>query len=159
MNLYVAGAALGATASAAVLAAWVFGSGGNFTGGGRSSGAEKARPLDVQIAPYMARIEYQGGSSALVPISIAFRVDTRDAGMELCRELSRVQREVTIFMKQNIGARFSWQSVATSDLDGRLAGHINGVLGKSLVRKVFVAAGDKGIGEWPTNCTRLAQAR
>ena len=79
MNLYVAGAALGVTTSAAVAAVWILGPGGTVSGVGSQS-AVPGHVYDMQVSPYLARVDYQGGSSALVPISIAFRVTDKQAG-------------------------------------------------------------------------------
>ena len=156
MNLYVAGAALGATTSAAVLAVWVLGPGGNFTGGKGKEHHAAGRPLDVQVAPFIARIDYQGGSSALVPISIAFRIRDASKAKAFCAELPRIQREVDAMMKSQVGAQFSWNTIAGSGLDKALTRYVNWVVGKDLVETAFLAAGDKGVGDWPTTCARVA---
>ena len=157
MNLYVAGAALGTTMSAAVAAVWILGPGGSIDGVGAQSAAPNAQVYDMQVSPYMARVDYQGGSSALVPISIAFRVTDKQAGTAFCRDLARVQMEVKTFMRANVRGTFSWPNIAASGLDKQLADRINGVLGRRIIDRVFMAAGDRGVGERPINCARLAR--
>lgn len=157
MNLYVAGAALGVTTSAALTAAWMLGPGGSVTGIGGQSAAKPDQIYDMQVSPYMARVDYQGGSSALVPISVAFRVTDKQAGAQFCRDLARIQMEVKTFMRANIRGTFSWPNVAAAGLDKQLADRINGVLGGRVIDRVFMAAGDQGAGEQPTSCARLAR--
>jgi hypothetical protein len=157
VNLYFAGAALGTTVSAAVAAVWILGPGGSMEGMGSQSAARGGQVYDMQVSPFMARVDYQGGSSALVPISIAFRVTDKQAGTEFCRDLARVQMEVTTFMRANIRTPFSWPNVAASGLDKQLADRINGVLGRRAIDRVFMAAGDQGVGDRPTSCARLAR--
>ncbi|MCF3629756.1 hypothetical protein RJ527_00750 [Thalassospiraceae bacterium LMO-SO8] len=157
MNLYFAGAALGTTMSAAVTAVWILGPGGSIDGVGAQSAARTGQVYDMQVSPYLARVDYQGGSSALVPISIAFRVTDKQAGAEFCRDLARVQMEVKSFMQANVRGPFSWPNVAASGLDKQLADRINGVLGRHVIDRVFMAAGDQGVGDRPTSCARLAR--
>lgn len=157
MNLYVAGAALGAGTSAAVAAIWVLGPGGTLDGIGTRSAANPDRVLDMQVTPYLARVDYQGGSSALVPISVAFRVSDKQAGTQFCRDLARIQMEVQSFMRANIRGTFSWPNVAAAGLDKKLVERVNGVLGGRVVERVFMAAGDQGVGDRPTSCARLAR--
>ena len=160
MNLYVAGAALGAATTAAVLAVWVFGSSGKFSGvGANRHTADPARPLDVRVAPYMARVDYQNGASALVPISMAFRVADSKAGAAFCAHLARVEHEVKALLAREMGAQFAWKDVATSGLDTALAGQVNRALGDTLVQKVFLAPGDQDVGQWPTTCETIAMMR
>ena len=156
MNLYIAGAAVGVTTSAAVAAVWVLGPGGTVSGVGSQS-AVPGHVYDMQVSPYLARVDYQGGSSALVPISVAFRVNDKQAGVQFCRDLARIQYEVTTFMRANIRGTFSWPNVAASGLDKQLADRVNGVLGSRVVDRVFMAAGDQGVGDRPTSCARLAR--
>ncbi|MEP0339579.1 MAG: hypothetical protein ABJ388_08270 [Alphaproteobacteria bacterium] len=156
MNLYVAGAALGVTTSAAVAAVWILGPGGTVSGVGSQS-AVPGHVYDMQVSPYLARVDYQGGSSALVPISIAFRVTDKQAGTEFCRDLARIQMEVKSFMQTNVRGPFSWPNIAASGLDRKLADRVNSALGRHVVDRVFMAAGDQGVGERPVNCARLAR--
>ncbi len=157
MNLYVAGAALGTTMSVAVAAVWILGPGGSIDGVGAQSAARVGQVYDMQVSPYLARVDYQGGSSALVPISIAFRVTDKQAGAEFCRDLARVQMEVKSFMQANVRGPFSWPNVAASGLDKQLADRVNSALGRHVVDRVFMAAGDQGVGDRPTSCARLAR--
>ena len=157
MNLYVAGAALGATTTAAVAAMWILGSGGDFQGSGSGAASRNSQIYDMQVAPYMARVDYQGGSSALVPISIAFRVTSKQAGETFCRDLGRVQHETKSFMRAKIGRTFSWNNVGATGLDRDLTVRVNRALGGRLVDRAFIAAGDQGVGERPMSCTRLAR--
>jgi hypothetical protein len=156
VNLYVAGAALGATTTAAVTAMWILGSGGSFQGSG-SGAAKNSQIYDMQVSPYMARVDYQGGSSALVPISIAFRVTDKQAGETFCRDLGRVQHETKSFMQAKIGRTFSWKHVASSGLDRELTDRVNKALGSRVVERTFIAAGDQGVGDRPMSCIRLAR--
>ncbi len=156
MNLYVAGATLGATTTVAVAAVWILGSGGSLDGIGAGE-ARKAQYMDMQVAPYMARIVYEGGSSALVPISIAFRVEGKDAGKAFCKDMRKIQRAVTAFMRKNVGNRFHWKEVASSGLGEQLAERVNDITGKRLVDRVYMAAGDQGVGDKPMSCSRLAR--
>ncbi|MAN79922.1 MAG: hypothetical protein CMM77_02200 [Rhodospirillaceae bacterium] len=157
MNLYIAGAALGTTVSAAVTAVWILGPGGSIDGVGAQSAARIGQVYDMQVSPYMARVDYQGGSSALVPISIAFRVSDKQAGNAFCRDLARVQMEVKTFMQANVRGPFSWPNIAAAGLDKKLADRINSALGRHVIDRVFMAAGDQGVGERPTSCARLAR--
>ena len=157
MNLYIAGAALGATTTAAVTAMWILGSGGDFQGSGSGAASRNSQIYDMQVPPYMARVDYQGGSSALVPISIAFRVTSKQAGETFCRDLGRVQHETKSFMRAKIGRTFSWNNVGATGLDRELTVRANQALGSRLVDRVFIAAGDQGVGERPISCTRLAR--
>tara|TARA_R110002124_G_scaffold21670_4_gene83220 strand:+ start:2069 stop:2545 length:477 start_codon:yes stop_codon:yes gene_type:complete len=157
VNLYVAGAALGTTMTAAVAAVWILGPGGSIDGVGAQSAARGGQVYDMQVSPYLARVDYQGGSSALVPISIAFRVTDKQAGTEFCRDLARIQMEVKSFMQTNVRGPFSWPNIAASGLDKQLADRVNGALGRHVVDRVFMAAGDQGVGERPVNCARLAR--
>tara|TARA_Y100000813_G_scaffold135056_1_gene97685 strand:+ start:132 stop:608 length:477 start_codon:yes stop_codon:yes gene_type:complete len=157
VNLYVAGAALGAATSAAIGAVWVFGPGGTMGGMGAQSVALTEEAMDMQVAPYLARVDYQAGSSALMPISVAFRVTDKQAGEVFCRDLARIQMEVSAFMRANIKMPFSWPNVAASGLDKELVKRVNGVLNRRTVVRVFMAAGDQGVGDRPMSCARLAR--
>ncbi|MEQ8506755.1 MAG: hypothetical protein RIB80_15640 [Rhodospirillales bacterium] len=157
MNLYIAGAAIGATTSAAVAAVWVLGPGGSIDGMGTGSASKPNHVFDMQVSPYMARVSYQAGSSALVPISVAFRVTDKQAGAAFCRDLARIQHEVQTFMRANVKGTFSWPNFAASGLDRELTTRVNSALGRNLVNRVFAAAGAQGVGERPMNCARLAR--
>lgn len=158
VNLYVAGATLGATTTAAVAAVWILGPGGSLDGtGGSAARSAATQVMDMQVAPYMARIDYQGGSSALIPISLAFRVDSKEAGQKFCKDLKRIQREVNAFMRTNVGNKFQWKAVAASGLDKKLTIRVNKIVGGSTVTQTFMAAGDKGVGDKPMSCSRLAR--
>ena len=156
MNLYMAGAAIGVTTTAAVAAVWVFGTGGAIDGMGSGS-SRTADTYDIQIAPYMARVNYQSGTSALVPISLAFRVTEKQDGAAFCRDLARIQMVVNSFMSSHVHGTFSWPNFAASGLDAKLADKINGALGRRAVKRVFAAAGGKEVGERPVSCTRLTR--
>ena len=125
MNLYIAGAALGATTTAAVTAMWILGSGGDFQGSGSGAASRNSQIYDMQVPPYMARVDYQGGSSALVPISIAFRVTSKQAGETFCRDLGRVRELARLQLRVQ-------HHTIVGDLEGldrlgRLRHHVQGV--------------------------------
>ena len=157
MNLYVAGAALGTATSAAIGAVWILGLGGSVDGMGVQSAVLTDQMMDMQVAPYLARVDYQAGASALMPISVAFRVTDDQAGEIFCRDLARIQMEVNAFMRAKIKPPFSWPNVAAAGLDKELAQRVNGILNRRAVIRVFMAAGDQGVGDRPMSCARLAR--
>jgi hypothetical protein len=156
VNLYVAGAALGATMTTAVAAVWIFGSGGGIDGAGSQSARAKD-VMDMQVAPYVTRVSYSSGASGVLPVSIAFRVTDKQAGTQFCRDLARIQMEVHNFLRTKVRGSFSWPNFAAAGHDKEMVQRVNKILGGRVVDRVFMTAGDRAVGERPVSCARLAR--
>lgn len=157
MNIYGASAALGVTSVLALSAIYTFGGGGQIGGFG-SVDIRPHDPVDIQIAPYLAPIRYEG-SSALVPISIAFRVDGKTNGLKFCKDIVKVQRAVNAFMRERVGKDFSWKNVKRSGLDKQLTARVNDLVGNRLVMEIHMSAGNLGQGDQQVTCGQLARLK
>lgn len=157
VNLYLAGAILGATTAVAVSAVWIYGSGGGLTGFAVQH--PPTHPLDIQMAPYLAKSRYDGGLSALVPVSVAFRVNGKTDGMAFCKDLIRIQKAINEVLRREIGSAVSRAAISHPSLKQRLMTRVNEGFSAPVVREVHLAIGDSSLGDKPTTCGRLARMK
>lgn len=153
MNLYVAGATLGAASAAAVGAVMIFSISGTLSGTG-SATADQGPPVDIATVPYSARITYENGA-ALIPISVALRARSETAGRKLCENFGAASQAVSSTMRREIKPTYAWRTVARSGLDRRIRDNVNAQLGGDLIVSVALAPGDVPIGENPVTCSQL----